>query len=71
MVPDLEPAAAAVVAAAAAVVATAQVILYLILPLELIFLKSIPNIRVPIRRRDFYLGKSTCTILDFNFEFEL
>ena len=65
MVPDQEPAAAAEVAAG---VATAKGILYMILPLELIFLKSIPNIRVPIRRRDFYLGKSTCTILDFEFE---
>ena len=30
--------------------------LYLILTLELIFLKSIPNISVPIRGKDFCLG---------------
>ena len=65
MVPDLEPAAAAVVAAA--VVATAQVKLYLILPLELIFLKSIPNIRVPICGKNFYLGRSKYTILNCDF----
>ena len=33
------------------------------------FLKSIPDIRVPIRGIDFYLGKSKHTILNCNFEF--
>ena len=54
MVPDLEPAAAAVVAAA--VVATAQVKTLFDTYSKTYFLKSIPNIRVPIRGKDFYLS---------------